>query len=109
MFTQFSDRFKCGHKCHRSLLSDVISPHITATGRERLGRLITKKFSVVVELLEKLTVIINPSYLRQNLSIVESSCHLSTAATHGGGFTLSLLILNVKREGCEYQFFKYLV
>ena len=28
--------------------------------------------------------------------------HLST--THGGGFTLSLLVLNVKQESCEYQF-----
>ena len=28
--------------------------------------------------------------------------HLST--THGGGFTLSLLMLNVKQETCEYQF-----
>ena len=28
--------------------------------------------------------------------------HLST--THGGGFTLSLLMLNVKQESCEYQF-----
>ena len=28
--------------------------------------------------------------------------HLSTA--HGGGFTLSLLMLNVKQESCEYQF-----
>ena len=28
--------------------------------------------------------------------------HLST--THGGGFTLSFLMLNVKQESCEYQF-----
>ena len=28
--------------------------------------------------------------------------HLST--THGGGFILSLLMLNVKQESCEYQF-----
>ena len=28
--------------------------------------------------------------------------HLST--THGGGFTLSLLMLNVKQGRCEYQF-----
>ena len=28
--------------------------------------------------------------------------HLST--THSGGFTLSLLKLNVKQESCEYQF-----
>ena len=28
--------------------------------------------------------------------------HLST--THGGGFTLSLLMLNVKQESGEYQF-----
>ena len=33
--------------------------------------------------------------------------HLST--THGGGFTLSLLMLNVKQESCEYQFLKSLV
>ena len=30
------------------------------------------------------------------------SAHLST--THGKGFTLSLLMLNVKQESCEYQF-----
>ena len=28
--------------------------------------------------------------------------HLST--THGGGFALFLLMLNVKQESCEYQF-----
>ena len=28
--------------------------------------------------------------------------HLST--THGGGFTLSFLMLNIKQESCEYQF-----
>ena len=33
--------------------------------------------------------------------------HLST--THGGGFTLSLLMLNVKQESCEYQFLESLV
>ena len=32
----------------------------------------------------------------------ESSSHLST--THGEGFTLSLLLLIVKHESCEYQF-----
>ena len=29
--------------------------------------------------------------------------HLST--TNGGGFTLSFLLLNVKQENCDYQFF----
>ena len=31
-----------------------------------------------------------------------SPVHLFT--THGGAFTLSLLMLNVKQESCEYQF-----
>ena len=33
--------------------------------------------------------------------------HLST--THDGGFTQSLLMLNVKQESCEYQFLQSLV
>ena len=33
----------------------------------------------------------------------ESSCHPST--THGGGFTLSLLLLNIQQGSCKNQFY----
>ena len=36
------------------------------------------------------------------LRVKQPPAHLS--ATHGGGFTLFLLVLNVKQESCEYQF-----
>ena len=39
---------------------------------------------------------------RRGLSVFELSCHLYT--THGGSFKLSLLLLNIKKESCEYQF-----
>ena len=39
---------------------------------------------------------------RRDLLVFESSCQLSTAL--GGGFTLSLLIMNVEQESSEYQF-----
>ena len=35
------------------------------------------------------------------LQVTLPSAHLST--THGGGFTLSLVMLNVKEESCECQ------
>ena len=39
---------------------------------------------------------------RRDLSVFKSSCHLST--THGGGFILSRIMLNVKQGSCECQF-----
>ena len=51
----------------------------------------------------------SPSYLGQEtakepfgLRVKLPPAHLST--THGGSFTLTLLMLNVKQGSCEYQF-----
>ena len=51
----------------------------------------------------------SPSYLGQeiakgsiNLRVKPPPVHLSI--THGGDFTLSILLLNVKKKSCEYQF-----
>ena len=47
----------------------------------------------------------NPNPTRKARSDLQLCARLST--THGGGFTLSLSMLNVNQESCEYQFNSY--